>query len=225
MKNTARTLLATLATFTITATSLHAQDGPVTIPGLEGGGEGTDPTVGEMSGAGGRLVLRVPYGTGVIVPPWMEKGGAPGSGGGSYTPPKAGFTPGYRRQSTLSGETTEEFGGTIEEGTGGFGGMGEEGFGRGMGKKALAKAEWAKKALAKAGKVWRDLARKEWVKGEWKGSAKAWKALAKAAMGADGKKALVKKDLAKKDLGRRIWRRRIWRRRIWRRWHGGRRIW
>ena len=61
----------------------------------------------------------------------MEKGGAPGSGGGSYTPPVAGFTPGYRRQSTLSGGTTEEFGGTIEEGTGGFGGMGEEGFGEG----------------------------------------------------------------------------------------------
>ncbi|HIL24788.1 MAG TPA: hypothetical protein EYG19_05255, partial [Verrucomicrobia bacterium] len=160
MKNTARTLLATLATFTITVNFLHAQEGPVTIPGLEGGGEGTDPGVNEVSGTGVRATLRQPYGGGVILPPWMQEIPPPlpgiASNGhegtelasvGVTTGLVPEFIPGYRRLNTLTGEVYGEFQTSIEEGTGGFGeggsneggmsGYGEggmEGFGEGMGE-------------------------------------------------------------------------------------------
>ena len=146
MKNTAHTLLATLATFTITVTSLHAQEGPVTIPGLEGGGEGTDPGVNEVSGTGVRATLRQPYGGGVILPPWMQEippplpgmaiNGHEGTGtvSGNYGPGPSTtlvpeFIPGYRRLNTLTGEVTGEFHTSIEQGTEGFGEEGMEGFG------------------------------------------------------------------------------------------------
>ncbi|MFM1556076.1 MAG: hypothetical protein ACKJR1_06270, partial [Limisphaerales bacterium] len=131
MKNTARTLLALLATASI---SLHAQEGPVTIPGLEGGGEGGGPGVNEVSGTGVRATMRQPYGGGVILPPWMQETSTPTNGGmainghegtgavsGNNGPLVPEFIPGYRRLNTLTGEVTGEFHTSIEQGTGGFG--------------------------------------------------------------------------------------------------------
>ncbi|MDE2680845.1 MAG: hypothetical protein OSB29_05715, partial [Verrucomicrobiota bacterium] len=152
MKNTARTLLALLATASI---SLHAQEGPVTIPGLEGGGEGADPSVSEVSGTSVRATMRQPYGVGFILPPWMEEHQTPvpgmainghegtgtisGYGPGPWTALVPEFIPGYRRLNTLTGEVTGEFHTSIEQGTGGFGEGstnegGTSGYGEGMGE-------------------------------------------------------------------------------------------
>ena len=91
MKTTARTLLATFAT---TVISLHAQETgpPVTIPGMNGGGETTDPQIGELNGTGGRAVLRQPFTGGIVLPPWAETekdptlsgGRGPGGAGGRF---------------------------------------------------------------------------------------------------------------------------------------------